>query len=104
MSADHESVPTDHDRQVGNHRKDRDPVRAGTDDGNAGEGVDRQATVVTAETDDRGGSPVESPSPVHQAVAAREFLWQSYRGSREDGVYIWMRTGAGDLGDTEKQL
>jgi hypothetical protein len=91
MSAEYESASTDHDRQIEPFREKREPVRAGNDDGNAETSVGQQETVVTVERDDRGGPPIESPSPVHRAVAAREPLWQTYRGSGTDGVYIWMR-------------
>jgi len=96
MSADHDSSSTDRNRlQPPEPRLDgKLRLACGV---SRGDGVTHRSASesVRIATTDCGGPPIENPSPVHRAVAARDRLWGTYGGEATDGCFVWT-TPTGD--------
>ncbi|WP_008527711.1 hypothetical protein [Halorhabdus tiamatea] len=90
MSDDIYSQPTSVDRSPSSGHSVDGAVRAGDE---AERGHIEQTDSVRWARIDRGGSPIDEPSPTHRAVAARDRLWDSYRGETEDGWFVWRAPG-----------
>ena len=90
MSAEHDSQPTATDRTLSSGRSGQERARADYRAERTVKGAKPSSTKTQrTATIDRGGSPLENPSDTHRTVAARERLWDSYRGGDDDGQFVW---------------
>lgn len=64
--------------------------RSRPDETRGGSGTDGQKMIRTG-GNETGGSPIPNPSQTHQTVAAIDQLWESYRGTADDGQFVWVR-------------